>query len=215
MCNYWGIPVNCGPNGLPFARNYLYKNQGDGTFRDVTVASGIAAAPSSYGMTAVAADFTGDGWTDLYLASDSTPSLLFINQHNGTFREEGTERGVAFSDDGKEQAGMGVAIGDYMPRRPSGYFQDALFRSDTDVLYRNDGQRDVLTNQTLNCGTRGGDPIYSVGATGFADLDNDGWPDIFIATGSLFIPRSKQRLPQYPLPQTPRLIFRNLGNGKI
>jgi enediyne biosynthesis protein E4 len=210
MCNFKGIPVNCGPNGLPFARNYLYKNQGDGTFRDVTIASGIAAAPSSYGMTAIAADFTGDGWTDLYLASDSTPSLLFINQRNGTFREEGTERGVAFSDDGKEQAGMGVAIGDYRLNGHLDIFK-THFSDDTDVLYRNDGSgmfTDVTLEARLGVETR-----FIQWGTGFADFDNDGWPDIFVATGSVY-PEVEARLPEYPL-KTPRLIFRNLGNGKF
>ncbi len=83
-CNFKGVPVNCGPRGLPMGRNYLYRNQGDGTFQEVTVANGISKATSTYAMTAVAADFDSDGWTDLYVASDSTPSLLFRNQRNGT-----------------------------------------------------------------------------------------------------------------------------------
>ena len=210
MCNYRGIPVNCGPNGLPFAHNYLYKNQGDGTFRDMTTASGIAAAPLSYGMTAVAADFTGDGWTDIYLASDSTPSLLFVNQRDGTFKEEGTERGVAFSDDGKEQAGMGVAIGDYMLEGHLDIFK-THFSDDTDVLYRNDGSG-TFTDETLNA-RLGVETRFIQWGTGFADLDNDGWPDIFVATGSVY-PEVEARFPDYPL-KSPRLIFRNLGNGKF
>jgi hypothetical protein len=210
MCSYKGIPVNCGPNGLPFARNYLYKNQGDGTFRDVTAATGIASATASYAMTAVAADFTGDGWTDLYVASDSTPSLLFVNQHNGTFREEATERGVAFSDDGKEQAGMGIATGDYMLEGHLDIFK-THFTDDTDVLYRNDGAGN-FTDETLNARI-GVETRFIQWGTGFADLDNDGWPDVFVATGSVY-PEIEARLPEYPL-KTPRLIFRNLGNGKF
>ena len=138
MCNYKDVPVNCGPNGLPFARNFLYRNQGDGTFRDVSEMSGISKATATYAMTCVAADFTGDGWTDLYVASDSTPSLLFVNQHDGTFKEEATERGVAFSEDGLEQAGMGVGVGDYALRGRLDIFK-THFSDDTDVLYRNDG----------------------------------------------------------------------------
>src|SRR5271155_2294504 len=210
MCNYRGIPVNCGPNGLPFARNYLYRNQGDGTFRDVTAASGISAATSSYAMTVIAADFTGDGWTDLYVASDSTPSLLFINQRNGTFREEGTERGVAFSEDGMEQAGMGVAVGDYLLDGQLDILK-THFSDDTDVLYRDDGAgmfTDVTLDARLGVETR-----YIQWGTGFADLDNDGWPDIFVVTGSVY-PEVEAKLPQYPM-KTPRLIFRNLGNGKF
>ena len=105
--------MNCGPRGLPTGRHLLYRNNGDGTFTDVTKQAGIAAATESYGMTVVAADFDEDGWPDIFVACDSTPSLLFMNNHDGTFREEGVTRGVALSDDGMEQAGMGVGIGDY------------------------------------------------------------------------------------------------------
>src|SRR5438067_2420939 len=89
FCNYKGVPVNCGPRGLPMPRNYLYRNQGDGTFRDISVEAGITRAEHTYSMTTVAADFNGDGWSDIYVACDSTPSLLFRNAQNGTFVEEG------------------------------------------------------------------------------------------------------------------------------
>ena len=112
-CNWKGIPVACGPRGLPHGRHSLYRNNGDGTFTDVTERAGIAAATPSYGMTVVAADLDEDGWPDIYVACDSTPSLLFMNNRDGTFREEGVLRGVALSEDGGEQAGMGVGIGDY------------------------------------------------------------------------------------------------------
>jgi enediyne biosynthesis protein E4 len=210
MCNYKDVPVNCGPNGLPFAKNYLYRNQGDGTFRDVSEKSGIAKATSTYAMTSVAADFTGDGWTDLYVASDSTPSLLFVNQHDGTFKEEATERGVAYSEDGQEQAGMGVGVGDYALRGRLDIFK-THFSDDTDVLYRNDGGgrfTDVTLAAMLGVETR-----FIQWGTGFADLDNNGWPDIFIVTGSVY-PEVEAKFPQYPL-KSPRLIFRNLGDGKF
>src|SRR6202021_2148401 len=112
-CNFKGVAVNCGPRGLPMPRNYLYRNQGDGTFRDVSQESGIAKAQRTYSMTSVAADFSNDGWTDIYVASDSTPSLFFQNKRNGTFTEGGAEQGIAFSADGAEQAGMGRDVGDY------------------------------------------------------------------------------------------------------
>jgi hypothetical protein len=210
MCNYKDVPVNCGPNGLPFARNFLYRNHGDGTFRDVSETSGISKATSTYAMTSVAADFTGDGWTDLYVASDSTPSLLFVNQHDGTFKEEATERGVAFSEDGMEQAGMGVGVGDYALRGRLDIFK-THFSDDTDVLYRNDGGgrfTDVTLAAMLGVETR-----FIQWGTGFADMDNNGWPDLFIVTGSVY-PEVEAKFPQYPL-RSPRLIFRNLGNGKF
>src|SRR5438874_1123709 len=112
-CNWKGIPVVCGPRGLPPGTHSLYRNNGDGTFTDVSRESGVSGAPRTYGMTVVAADLDEDGWPDIYVACDSAPSLLFVNNHDGTFREDGIVRGVALSDDGGKQAGMGVAIGDY------------------------------------------------------------------------------------------------------
>ena len=103
-CDWKGIPVNCGPMGLPPGIHSLYRNNGDGTFTDVSKKSGIAAVEASYGMTVVAADFDGDGWQDIFVACDSTPSYLFMNNRDGTFREEGVVRGTALSGDGAEQA---------------------------------------------------------------------------------------------------------------
>jgi hypothetical protein len=210
LCNFRNVPVNCGPNGLPLARNYLYRNLGNGTFSDVTAASGISKIAATYAMTCVAADLDADGWTDLYVASDSTPSLLFMNRHDGTFREEGIARGVAYSEDGMEQAGMGVGIGDYNCDGFLDLFK-THFYGDTDALYQNDGAG-VFTDATLEAKI-GVETRYVQWGTGFADLDNNGWPDIFVVTGSVY-PEVEARLPQYPL-KTPRLIFRNLGNGKF
>src|ERR1700677_3996694 len=180
MCNYREVPVNCGPNGLPFARNFLYRNKGDGTFLDVSESSGISKATSTYAMTSIAADFTGDGWTDIYVASDSTPSLLFINQHDGTFKEEGVERGVALSDNGMEQAGMGVGIGDYDLDGHLDIFK-THFAEDTDVLYHNDGTGN-FEDRTLQA-KLGVETRFSSWGAGIVDLDNDGLPDIFFVTG--------------------------------
>jgi hypothetical protein len=100
QCDYQGVPINCGPRGLLREKCILYRNNGDGTFSDVSERSGIAAAEPSYGLTAVAADFNNDGWPDIYVACDSTPSLLFQNNGNGTFGEVGLKEGVALNDDG-------------------------------------------------------------------------------------------------------------------
>ncbi len=209
-CNYKGVPVNCGPRGLPMPRNYLYKNLGDGTFRDVSEESGIRKAPRSYSMTSVAADFNEDGWTDLYVASDSTPSLFFRNLHNGTFTEEGAEVGTAFSADGTEQAGMGVAVGDYNLDGRLDIFK-THFSDDTSILYRNDGESG-FTDVTLAAGF-GVETRYICWGTGFADFDNDGWPDLAVVTGSVY-PEVEAPFPDHPL-KTPRLLFRNLGGGKF
>jgi hypothetical protein len=209
-CNFKGVAVNCGPRGLPMPRNYLYRNQGDGTFRDVTQEMGVAKAQRTYSMTAVAADLDEDGWTDIYVASDSTPSLLLLNRHRLPFSEEGAERGVAFSADGAEQAGMGIAIGDYNLDGHLDIFK-THFSDDTNVLYRNDGKGE-FTDVTLASGF-GVETRYTCWGTGFADFDNNGWPDLAVVTGSVY-PEVERALPNYPL-KTPRFIFRNLGNGKF
>jgi hypothetical protein len=207
-CNFKGVPVNCGPRGLAMPHNYLYRNQGDGTFKDVSRLSRVGSVSPAYCMTAVAADLDQDGWTDLYVASDSTPSLFLRNDHLGHFRDEGMERGVAFSADGAEQAGMGIAVGDYNLDGSLDLFK-THFADDTNVLYKNDGTGN-FTDETISAGfaveTR-----YTCWGAGFADFDNNGWPDLAIVTGSVY-PEVEARFPEYPL-KTPRLIFRNLGNG--
>lgn len=209
-CNFKGVAVNCGPRGLPMPRNYLYRNQGDGTFRDVSHETGITKAERTYSMSTVAVDLNEDGWTDLYVASDSTPSLLLINRHNFTFTEEGAERGVAFSADGAEQAGMGVAVGDYNLDGSLDIFK-THFSDDTNVLYKNDGKGN-FTDVTVASGF-GVETRYTCWGTGFADFDNNGWPDLAVVTGSVY-PEVERAFPSYPL-KTPRFIFRNLGNGKF
>ncbi len=152
-CNWKGIPVLCGPRGLPHGRHSLYRNNGDGTFTDVTEQAGITAATPGYGMTVVAADLDEDGWPDIYVACDSTPSLLFMNNRDGTFREEGVLRGVALSDDGGEQAGMGVGIGDYDRRRSSRSPEDALCRRCERAVSQ---RRDRAIRRCDAAGARGG-----------------------------------------------------------
>ena len=209
-CTFKGVPVHCGPRGLRPTVNSLFRNLGNGVFHDVSQDSGISSATATYGMTSVAADFDGDGWPDIYVASDSTPSLLFMNQRNGTFKEQGLERGVALSDDGVEQAGMGVAVGDYSLKGTLDIFR-TNFSDDTDSLYTNDGTGN-FTDVTVRAGF-GVETRYVSWGTGFADFDNDGWPDLFVAAGAVY-PEVAQRFPQYPL-KCPRLIFHNLRNGKF
>ena len=209
-CRWKGVPVNCGPRGLPPGFVRLYHNNGDGTFRDVSEAAGVSKAGGSYPMTAVAADYDNDGWPDVYVAGDSTPSWLFRNQKDGTFRQEALERGVALSEDGLEQAGMGVAVGDYDLDGHLDIFK-THFSDDTHVLYRNDGKGyfdDVTIRSGLGVETR-----YVGWGAGIVDLDNDGHPDLFLVTGSVY-PEVEKQLPAYPF-RTPRLVFRNLGNGRF
>jgi hypothetical protein len=161
-------------------------------------------------MTAVAADYDNDGWPDVYVACDSTPSWLFRNQHDGTFREEALERGVALSEDGVEQAGMGIAIGDYDLDGHLDIFK-THFADDTNVLYRNDG-KGYFDDFTIRAGL-GVETRFVGWGAGIVDLDNDGFPDVFLVTGSVY-PEVELTLPAYPF-RTPRLVFRNLGDGRF
>jgi enediyne biosynthesis protein E4 len=202
-CNSTGI--FCGPRGLPYGRHSLYHNNGDGTFKDVTEAAGISKRDGGYGLTAVAADFDNDGWPDIYVACDSTPSLLFHNNHDGTFTDRGLENGVALSDDGMVQAGMGVGVGDF---RLDGnlHIVKTHFAGDTPVLYINDGKGD-FRDGTLSSGLAVETRYVSWGV-GVADLDNDGNPDLFWVTGGIY-PEQRDNY------NTPRIVFRNLGKGRF
>jgi hypothetical protein len=210
FCNWKGVPVNCGPRGLPPGGAMLFHNNGDGTFTDVSEKSGVTKAKGSYCMTAVAADFDNDEWPDIYVACDSTPSFLFKNNHDGTFTDVGLESGVALNEDGMEQAGMGLGIGDYNLDGSLDILK-THFADDTAVLYRNDGKgsfEDVTNSAGLGVETR----FISWGA-GIFDLDNDGYPDLFWVTGSVY-PEIEKALPNYPF-KNPRIVFRNLKNGKF
>jgi hypothetical protein len=209
-CNWKGIPVNCGPRGLPPGSVGLYRNNGDGTFTDVSVESGLAKAKGSYAMTVVSADFDNDGWPDIYVACDSTPSFLFRNNQNGSFSEIGLERGVALNEDGMEQAGMGLGIGDF-DLDGSLDILKTNFADDTSILYRNDG-KGAFEDCTIRSGL-GVETRFVGWGAGIVDLDNDGNPDLFLVTGSVY-PEVEQKLPTYPF-NTPRVVFRNLGNGKF
>jgi enediyne biosynthesis protein E4 len=209
-CTWKGLPVNCGPRGLPTGYVQLFRNNGDGTFKDVSRESGVATASRSYPMTAVAADVDNDGWPDIYVACDSTPSWLFRNQGDGTFREEGLQRGAALSEDGLEQAGMGLGVGDY-DLDGSLDILKTHFSDDTNVLYRNDGKGN-FDDFTLRAGL-GVETRFVGWGAGIVDLDNDGHPDLFLVTGSVY-PEIEQKVPAYPF-RTPRLVFRNLGEGRF
>ena len=209
-CNWKGIPVNCGPTGLEHEGYRLYRNNGAGTFTDVSEKSGVAAVKAGYALTAVATDLNGDGWPDIYVACDSAPSHLFLNNHDGTFTEVGLESGVALNEDGKEQAGMGVGVGDF---NTDGYLDlfKTHFSEDTPALYQNNGKasfRDVTIQSGLGVDTR-----WVGWGCGIVDLDNDGNPDLFHATGMIY-PEIESLHPEYPY-KTPAVVFRNLGDGRF
>ena len=206
-CNPEG--VFCGPRGLPYGRHSLYRNKGDGTFEDVTEAAGISKHSAGFGLTVIAADFDDDGWPDIYVACDSTPSLYFQNQHDGTFLEQAMERGVALSEDGMEQAGMGVGIGDIQANGRLDIVK-THFAADTPAVYTNTGKGE-FQDDTLRSGL-GVETRFISWGVGIEDLDNDGNADIFWVTGGIY-PELQNRGDQ-PY-KTPRIVFRNLGNGRF
>jgi hypothetical protein len=207
-CAYEGVAVACGPKGLKAPQFFLYRNNGDGTFADVSKESGIAAIRDSYGLTAVSFDFDEDGWPDLYVACDTTSSLLLLNNHDGTFREEGLMRGVAISPDGMQMAGMGIGVGDY---DLDGHL-DILkthFQLQAAGLYHNLGKGE-FEDQAQAAGIAG-ERTYVSWGTDIVDLDNDGYPDIFWVTGNVYAEIERIN-PKFPY-KGPRVLFRNRGDG--
>jgi hypothetical protein len=182
-CQWKGINVMCGPRGLKPGANALYHNNGDGTFTDVSQKSGIRNTTSCYGFTSLTADFDHDGWPDIYVACDSTPSLLYHNNHDATFTEIGKKAGVAYNEDGSEQAGMGLSADDFTH---SGY-QDLIktnFSDDTPTLYRNRGDNN-FDDVTYRAGL-GKIKTWLGWGVQFYDFDNSGWPGILIANGHVY-----------------------------
>ena len=210
-CSFEGVAVNCGPSGLPFPTHSLYRNNGDGTFTDVSKQSGIAAKRDGYGLSVVAFDVDEDGWQDIFVACDSTPSLLFMNNRDGTFREEGLMRGVAVSGEGQEMAGMGIGVGDYdLDGRID--LLKTHFLHQASGLYRNLGKgefEDATVKADLGAERR-----FITWGAGIVDLDNDGFPDIFEVTGTVYPELERHYPDKYPS-RSPRLLFRNLGDGRF
>jgi hypothetical protein len=209
-CEWKGMPVFCGPRGLPFGKVALFHNRGDGTFEDVSAKAGIRAVESFYAFTAVAADFNQDGWPDIYIACDSTPSILFRNNKNGTFTDIATETGVAYNEHGFEQGGMGVAVGDF----DNDGRLDLLktnFSGDYPNVYHNIG-RGIFEDVVLKAGLAV-NPQYVGWGIGLVDLDNDGWRDVFQVNGHVY-PELDRREGNEKY-RNPRLVYRNLGGGRF
>ena len=182
-CLWKGINVMCGPRGLKAGVNALYRNNGDGTFADVSQRAGIRDTASCYGLTSLTADFDLDGWPDIYVACDSTPNLLYHNNHNGTFTEIAKKAGVAYNEDGTEQAGMGLSADDFTH---SGY-EDIIktnFSDDTPSLYLNHGDNN-FDDVTYHAGL-GKIRRWLGWGVQFYDFDNSGWPGILIANGHVY-----------------------------
>jgi hypothetical protein len=224
-CRYNDIGVPCGPQGLVGGTNVLYRNRGDGTFEDVSERSGITTPRSfpastfvtkdwrplgSYGMGAGAADFDNDGWPDIYVACDTAPSLLYHNNHDGTFTESAVPAGCAFDENGVALSGMGVAIGDY----DGDGWLDLVRTNFTDqvtTVYHNNGDgtfNDASLRSGLGINTK-----YLGFGVGFIDFDNDGWKDLFIANGHVYAQLANRKL--HLTYQQPALLYRNIDGTRF
>ena len=210
FCQYKGLPIACGPRGLKTAPNYLYRNLGDGTFRDTSAVAGIRKTDGHYALGVLTIDYDNDGWPDIFVACDSAASILLHNNHDGTFTDQGIPSGTAFNDDGEPQAGMGVAAADY----DHDGFLDIVktnFSDDSPNLYRNNGDG-TFTDKVFEAGL--GRLRNSLGwGVVFADFDNDGWADVLMVNGHLTAEidavESDSKFRQR------KVFYRNLQNGKF
>ncbi len=207
-CLYKSVMVACGPPGLQGGKNILYHNNGDGTFADVSQASGILAANGTFGLGVLTADFDNDGWPDIYVADDSTASALYQNKKNGKFQDIAIEAGCALSPDGKPQAGMGVSAADYDMDGNLDIVK-TNFAGDTPSLYRNQGGAN-FEDTTFTAGLGAHTQFLGWGC-GFFDMDNDGWPDILICNGHVY-PEVEQLKTEAAYAQR-KLLYQNLRNG--
>jgi len=207
-CLWKGVPVMCGPQGLPGAKNILYHNRGNGTFEDVTNKSHIDQTDGHYAFSVTTFDYDDDGWPDIFVACDSTPSILYHNNRDGTFTDVAVTSGAAFNEDGRAQAGMGSTVADYNGDGRLDIFK-TNFSDDTSTLYRNNGDGtfdDVTYPAGLGLHTQ-----YLGWGTMFFDFDNDGWPDLLLVNGHVYPEVDSQHLGSSF--QEPRILYHNNGNG--
>lgn len=210
-CWYREIPVNCGPRGLPFDRNILYHGNGDGTFTDVSEPSGIAAPDQNYSLGVLTGDFNNDGLTDIYVACDQTPSLLYINQGNGKFEEEGLLRGVALDTNGKALSGMGATAADFDGDGRLDIFR-SNFSDERETLYRALKSPGDFEDVTVGAGMARNTRFVGWGC-GFFDFDNDGWKDLLLVNGHVFPEVDRLNIDiRY---KDRAILYRNQGNGKF
>jgi hypothetical protein len=212
FCQYRGVKVMCGPRGLQGAHDHLFHSNGDGTFTDVSKKLGVDGPNGYYGLDALFADVNNDGKPDILVANDSTPNYLYINEGNGTFKDESYETGFALNGDGREAANMGLAVGDY---ENNGHLSvvSTTFSDDYPILFRNDG-KGAFTDVSYQAGIAQYSIPFVKFGDGFLDYDNDGWKDLFIVNGDVYPqvdhhPEWGQSYAQRPL------LYRNLGNGKF
>ncbi len=207
-CMWKGVPVMCGPRGLPWSKNILYRNLGNGTFEDVTKNAKIDQTNGHYAFSVSTLDYDDDGWPDIYVACDSTASILYHNNHDGTFTDVAVISGAAFNDDGREQAGMGSAVADYDGDGRLDIFK-TNFSDDTSTLYHNNGDG-TFDDKTFPAGF-GLNTQYLGWGTMFLDIDNDGWPDLLLVNGHVYPEVDSQHLGSNF--HEPKILYHNNGNG--
>jgi len=213
-CLYKGVMVACGPPGLTGGVNALYRNNGDGTFTDVSEKARITETQGTYGLGVLVSDFNNDSWPDIYVANDSAAAILYKNNGDGTFTDVGVEAGCAFSVDGKPQAGMGVSAGDY---DRDGWFDifKTNFSGDTSTLYRNitgTFGETAFEDMTFQAGI-GHNTKWLGWGCGFADFDNNGWLDVFLVNGHVY-PEVEKLTTEAGYAQR-KILYRNLQNGSF
>jgi enediyne biosynthesis protein E4 len=208
-CMWKGVPVMCGPRGLPSAPNVIYHNLGDGKFEDVSKSSGFERTNGHYCFSVTTLDYNDDGWPDIYVACDSTPSILYRNNHDGTFTDVAADSGVAYNEDGREQAGMGSTSADYDGDGHLDLFK-TNFSDDTSSLYRSNGDS-TFTDVTFPAGLGINTDALGWGVM-FADIDNDGWPDLLVVNGHVYPEVDSAKLGSFY--REPRFLYYNLGSAR-
>ena len=209
-CEFRGVKVQCGPRGLPGMTDLLFRNDGNGHFTEVSEAAGVSDPRGYFGLGVAWFDYNSDGWPDLYVANDATPSFLYLNQKNGTFKEVGFPMGVAVSEDGAEQGGMGLAVGDYDGSGRLSLFK-TNFAEEYNSLYKNDG--DHFTDVSFRSKTAPASLPYVGWGAAFLDYDNDGLLDILAVNGHVYPQMDQARLGASAGYHQRKLLYHNAGGG--